>query len=193
MQLEALRQSFKQMNPDIGDEEWTFIASSFQELELGVKDFFLREGDHQPYIGFLNEGLIREYLIDEAGEEKSIRFIREHNYVTDYPTLLQGVPTSNYFMCMEPCSLILIPVERVQAAYDKYPALERFGRLIAEQVLIDLQNRIDDFQFLSAEERYLKFMKEHPDLFQRISLSHLASYLGIQRPSLSRIRKNIGR
>jgi hypothetical protein len=68
---------------------------------------------------------------------------------------------------------------------------ERNGRLIAEEVLRQQQRRIESFQFDSAEQRYLDFIKEHPELFNRVSLTHLSSFLGIERPSLSRIRKRI--
>jgi hypothetical protein len=77
--------------------------------------------------------------------------------------------------------------------YEKYKGLERFGRLIAEETLKYQQKRIEEFQFLNAEERYNKFIKEYPELFNRISLTHLASFLGMKRPSLSRIRKKMAK
>jgi CRP-like cAMP-binding protein len=167
------------------------LAQGLSALSLKRKDLFLEAGTQQAYIGFLNQGLIREYTVDEKGEEKTVWFFREHGFVTDYPSLLRDIPTRSNFVCLEDSDLILIPHRVIFASYLEYPAFERFGRLVAEQVLIQLQNRIDDFQFLSAEERYLKFMHTYPDLFQRVSLTHLASYLGIQRPSLSRIRKKL--
>jgi CRP/FNR family transcriptional regulator len=191
MDTDSLRKAFTQLNPYIGDEEWRFVSASFTSLSLKRKDYYLQEGDQQRFIGFLNKGLIREFTIDEAGNENTIWFFRENNFVVDYPSLLRGIPTRNFFRCLEACELILIPHQVIVESYQKYPAFDRFGRLIAEQVLVQLQDRIDDFHFLSAEERYLKFMETHPDLFQRISLTHLASYLGIQRPSLSRIRKKL--
>jgi DNA-binding MarR family transcriptional regulator len=53
------------------------------------------------------------------------------------------------------------------------------------------QRRIESFLFENAETRYLDFIKENPDLFNRVSLSYLASYLGIERQSLTRIRKKL--
>jgi CRP-like cAMP-binding protein len=77
--------------------------------------------------------------------------------------------------------------------YQQSPKFERYGRLIAEEILKRQQTRIESFIFQTAEERYLDFMKQHPALFNRISLSHLCSYLGIERQSLTRIRQKLAR
>ncbi|WP_223788686.1 hypothetical protein [Marinicella meishanensis] len=50
---------------------------------------------------------------------------------------------------------------------------------------------MDRYRRLSAEEHYLALLKDKPKLVQRISQYHLASYLGIQPQSLSRIRKRL--
>jgi hypothetical protein len=63
--------------------------------------------------------------------------------------------------------------------------------LIAEQILIKKQERIESFLFENAEERYLKFVENHSNIINRISVSHLSSYLGIERQSLTRIRKKL--
>jgi hypothetical protein len=68
-----------------------------------------------------------------------------------------------------------------------------FATLIAEEVLMSQQKRIESFLFDNAETRYLDFVRENPDVFNRISLSHLSSYLGIERQSLTRIRKKLTR
>lgn len=87
----------------------------------------------------------------------------------------------------------MLSYQHIQVGYNQFAGLERYGRLIAEEVLKMLQKRVESFQFETAEIRYLNFISQHPALFNRISLTHLASFLGIERPSLSRIRSNIAR
>ncbi|MBL4649747.1 MAG: hypothetical protein JKY03_08450 [Aureispira sp.] len=87
--------------------------------------------------------------------------------------------------------MVTLPYRHIQEGYRRYENLERYGRLIAEEILQQKQQRIESFQFYKAEQRYLQFRDENPSLFNRISLTHLASYLGIERPSLSRIRKKL--
>lgn len=85
----------------------------------------------------------------------------------------------------------MVSYHHIQQGYDQFIGFERNGRLIAEAILQQQQRRIESFQFDSAEQRYLDFIQENPGLFNRISLTNLSSYLGIERPSLSRIRKKI--
>jgi len=68
---------------------------------------------------------------------------------------------------------------------------ECFGRLLAQEAFNIAIERAESFLFLSPEERYLQLIKNHPDIFNNIPLYHISSYLGIQGPSLSRIRKRL--
>jgi CRP-like cAMP-binding protein len=81
----------------------------------------------------------------------------------------------------------------MQWAYKTFPKFEKYGRLITEEILKMQQHRIESFIFQTAEERYLDFIKQNPDLYNRISLSHLCSYLGIERQTLTRIRQKLAR
>mgnify|MGYP001796864555 FL=1 len=60
-----------------------------------------------------------------------------------------------------------------------------------ERALTILNDRVENFLFNTPEERYVKFRTEQPDLMERVSLTHLASFLGVERQSLSRIRKRL--
>lgn len=186
-----LKSSFLNLNPGIKDAEWSTIENELIEIKKKRKEILFEEGKPQNAIAFITQGLVREYFIDKDGNVHTVWFFKEHQFVTDYSAFLQNIPSKNTFICLEPTEIILIPRDTIIKAYNSYPSFERFGRLIAEQVLVQLQDRIDDFHFLSAEERYLKYIQKYPDLFQRISLTNLSSFLGIQRQSLSRIRKNL--
>jgi hypothetical protein len=78
----------------------------------------------------------------------------------------------------------------MQEGYQKYKNIEKYGRLVAEEVVVLKQSRIESFLFENAEQRYLNFISTNPNLFNRISLTYLSSFLGIERQSLSRIRKS---
>ncbi|HMM12614.1 MAG TPA: hypothetical protein PKE03_11020 [Bacteroidales bacterium] len=92
---------------------------------------------------------------------------------------------------MEDTRLVLLSYEDMQRSYAQIPAFEKYGRLVAEEILKMQQQRIESFVFQTAEERYLDFMKQYPDLYNRVSLSHLCSYLGIERQTLTRIRQKL--
>ena len=76
-------------------------------------------------------------------------------------------------------------------AYERSPKFERFGRLIAEEAVQFLQGRVESFLFKTATERYLEFIEKENDLFNRLSVEHIATFLGVERQSLTRIRKKL--
>ena len=189
--LEAFQQSVVGIHPHLSQAAWDYLQSHIEIRSLNKKDYFIKDGQIQRSIGYVAEGLLRGYYIDDKGDEVTIRFVPEGRYATHYSALLRQEASRYYFQCLEQSTLVLLPLEVIQKGYDDYKGLERFGRLIAENILQMQQGRIEQFQFMNAEQRYVQFVEEYPLLFNRVSLSHLSTYLGIQRPSLSRIRKKI--
>ncbi len=184
-------EQFRLICPTITDEELAFIALQLSVNKYENKAHYLKDGQVQTGMGFLVEGLVRAYYIDEKGNDISTWFIKEKEYVTDYPAFIRQSPAKMNFQCIEPCVIVNLPYQHMQAGYTQYKNIERYGRLVAEEVVVMQQSRIESFLFENAEQRYLNFMEQNPLLFNRISLTYLASYLGIERQSLSRIRKSL--
>ena len=190
-ELALFKKAFLVMNPDIPDEAWDHVVQHCSFQTVPRKEYLLEAGTPQPGIQFLTEGLVRGYYLNGKGEEMTFYFINHHGWVTDYAALLEQQPSLYYFQALESSKFITLSYEGMQSGYATYASLQKFGRLIAEHILIGQQRRIESFQFHTAEERYLAFMEEHPALYNRISLTHLSSYLGIQRQSLTRIRQKL--
>ena len=189
--IASYHQAIMQINPAVTDEEWAYFQQGLTIHMFKPRSFFIEAGKSNHQLGFITSGLIRGYYVNDAGEEITILFSTENQWVTDYPSMLAGKPSRYNYQCLEPTTLITVSYAHIRAGYDRYVGFERNGRLIAELILTQQQRRIESFQFETAEQRYLDFMGENPDLFNRISLTHLSSYLGIERPSLSRIRRKL--
>ena len=183
--------SYKKISPELTDEELEFVKSNISILKLKKKQILIHENEIQKSIAFIYSGLIRSYFIDENGKEINNAFFSENEFVTDYLSFIKQQKTKYTFECLEDCILISIPFETVEIAYDKYKNFANFGRKIAEWALENRTKKYESFLFETAEERYLRFIAENRPILNRISLSHLASYLGIERQSLSRIRSKI--
>jgi CRP-like cAMP-binding protein len=183
--------SFQAICPNATIEELNYLESGLSVVELKPKHFFIHANTMQKEIGFVYSGLLRAFYIDNNGNEISVNFIRENRYATHYSAFITQTPSKYYFQCLEPTVLVTISYKHIQEGYERFPIFERYGRLVAEAVLKIQQKRIEGFLFDNAETRYLDFIKENPDLFNRVSLSYLASYLGIERQSLTRIRKKL--
>ncbi|WP_183572391.1 Crp/Fnr family transcriptional regulator [Mucilaginibacter sp. X5P1] len=189
--IEIYRKVLNELNPKVSADEWDYFKTGLAVKKLKSREFFIESGKRNHLLGFVTSGLIRAFYINHLGEDITISFIKEFEYATDYPSLLVKKPSRYNFQCLEPTTVVTVPYHHIQNGYEKFAGFERNGRLIAEDVLKRQQSRIESFQFDNAEHRYLDFVKKNPELFNRISLTHLSSYLGIERPSLSRIRKKI--
>ncbi len=183
--------SVKVLCPNVTDEELSQFAPKLTIKELKKKEIFLHSGKIQKEIGFITGGLVRSFFVNQAGDEINVGFYAEGDYVTHYPAFITQKPVRYTIQCLEPTNLVCLSYENMQWIYENLTGFERYGRLVAEEILKRQQARIESFIFETAEERYLDFIKYHPTLFNRVSLSHLCSFLGIERQSLTRIRQKL--
>lgn len=173
------------------EAELAFMRKYLSVICLKKGEFYLQNGEVQTNMGFLHHGLLRRFYVNEKGSEITTGFTKEQEYATDYPAFIRQKPTKYFMQCLEPTVIVNLPYEVIMQSYSNSKNSEKQGRLIAEKVLTILSDRVEGFLFNTAEERYLNFIAENPNLMNRISLTHLASFLGIERQSLSRIRKKI--
>jgi len=172
------------------EEEWRVHQSMLVRRFLKRGEFILRGGEVCNHVTFLNKGFVRVYnIIDE--EELTVNFGFDGNYVTDYSSFVSRQPSVDFIVAMEDMEILQLSHADMHAAFDKYPVWQKFGRLIAEYILIFATERSRSFLFLTPEERYLKLMKDRPKVIANVPLKYIASYLGITPEALSRIRKRM--
>ena len=177
--------------PALSDDELSLLASKLTFKELKKKDIFLQPGKVQKEIGFIVQGLVRSFYIDNNGNEITVGFYKEGDYATHYPAYITRQQSLYTIQSLEPTGMVCLAYEDQQWIYQQSANFERYGRLVTEEILKRQQARIESFIFETAEQRYLSFIDTHPGLFNRISLSHLCSFLGIERQSLTRIRQKL--
>lgn len=177
--------------PELTEQELTLFSEKLSVITFQKKEIFIQSGQVQQSVGFIVSGLIRSYYVDDNGNEKTVRFYAERDYATHYTAFITQQPCKYTFQCLENTVLVLLSYENMQLTYRHIPTFEKYGRLVAEEILKMQQQRIESFVFQTAKERYIDFMKQRPDLNNRVSLSHLCSYLGIERQTLTRIRQKL--
>ena len=173
------------------DEEFNICTKFFISRKLKKHQFLLNEGDVCKYVGFINSGCLREYSIDNKGVEHIIQFAIEDWWVSDLHSFLSGLPATFNIDALHDSEVLLIEKSAREELLNSCPKMERFFRLLIESNHVATQQRIADSLSTSAEERYLKFIKTYPKLFEQVPQNHIASYLGITPQSLSRIRKEL--
>lgn len=189
--VETYLQTMVAMCPDLKDAHLDYFRPKLFVSRYKAKTNLFEHAQVHQKVGFVLEGLIRAFYTDDKGDEISSWFVSEFEFVTDYPAFLTGKPSMFCFEALEPVTVVWLPKDAIFQAYSDFHAFEKYGRLIAEGVILMQQARIESFLFKSAKQRYLEFDSTCPNVIHRISLAHLASYIGIERQSLTRIRKEL--
>ena len=184
-------ESYLRICPELKEDELKFIKDNLSITEFKKKELYLKSGQVQKEMGFVYKGLLKSYYVDNQGKKVTISFINESFYAADYPSFIQQKPSKYYIETIEPTVMVNLSYIAIQKAYKRYKNFEKYGRLISEQILLKKQDRIESFLFENAEERYVRFIQKNQDILSRISISDLSSYLGIERQSLTRIRKKL--
>ncbi|MGO3267212.1 MAG: Crp/Fnr family transcriptional regulator [Sphingobacteriaceae bacterium] len=175
---------------DLDAKEAACVKLLFKEKSLKKGDYFLAEGQVCKQVGFIVKGLIR-YYINDQGEDKVYAFGQENDFVCNNESFIPQIPSTKNIQALEDCEILQISYNDLQTLYKSIRQGERFGRLVIEQVFIQTLGDLSSFYVDTPEFRYEKFLRKHPDLQQRISQYHIASYVGVKPQSLSRIRKRI--
>jgi CRP-like cAMP-binding protein len=173
------------------DLEQSFRYSNVRHYKKG--DYVLRMGEYCRFIGFLNSGLIVSTIITDDGKEIASNFTPENCFFTYTEGISGNMPSHKNFIALEDCEMLILEKEKLPLIFSINPKFETlFTQILAEElknVLLTEQNN----RTLSAENRYLQFIATYPDAFNRIPLKYIAGYLGIEPPSLSRLRKRLSR
>jgi len=185
-QLISSIKSFIELSED--DLDW--IKKLWQETTVRKGAFFLAEGQICRQVGFIMSGLMR-YYINHEGEDKTYAFAKENDFVCNNESFIPQVPSTKIIQALEDCEILQISHDDLQLFYKTVRQGERLGRLVIEQVFIQTLQDLGSFYTDTPESRYERFTVKHPDLLQRISQYHIASYVGVKPQSLSRIRKRI--
>ena len=172
------------------EEDCSLFEPFLKTKQLLTKEHFLTEGKTCQEIGFVNRGSFRTYYLSDD-KEINIRFVFENDFVVEYDSFLEAKPSKYFIEALEDSEIVTFNLQALLNAYHQSHNWERFGRLMAEQSYKLTTKRVESFLFLDGEQRYLDLLKNEPQIFNRIPLYHIASYLGIERESLSRLRKKI--
>jgi CRP-like cAMP-binding protein len=173
------------------DEEFDFCKTLFSPKKLRKRQYLLQDGDVCKYTAFVEKGMLRTYTIDEKGNEPILQFSMEGWWVADLYSFFTGEPSQFNVEALEDCELLLITEPSWNILLEKIPALERYFRILIQNNLIATQRRLMGTMSETAEEKYLKLIKNFPGCIQRVPQHMIASYLGITRETLSRTRSHL--
>jgi CRP-like cAMP-binding protein len=171
------------------EEEKDAIVSLnlFHSVKKGT--ILLKEGQRTKESYFVLKGCIRTYYLIDS-EEKTTAFYTEMEALTP-PCVVSKTPSEYYIGCIEDCILLVSNSDMEAEVNNKFPKFDVMCRKLSEELLAQQRIDFDEFKTSSPEQRYLNLLQNKPDLIQRVPQHQLASYLGIQPQSLSRLRARI--
>lgn len=174
---------------DLTTEEVEVVRAVSTGKKIRKRQYLLQEGDVCHYNCFIVKGCLRLYRIGEGGTEHILRFGIADWWISDQESYNTGKPSKNNIDALENCEVILIDKQDFVHLKASIPKFSSFTEKLKARSYDASQNRILSNISDTAEAKYLNFTTNFPDIFNRVPLHMIASYLGVSRETLSRIRK----
>jgi CRP-like cAMP-binding protein len=175
----------------ITPEDESVILSAFEPCSIKKRKSLLVPGKTCKYLYFITTGCLRSYYIDSKGIEHIYQIRMDNSWISDLESFFRQVPSKYNIEALEDTQMLRISYKRLEQLYEEVPKLERYFRILFQKAYINALKRLNANMWETAMDRYNDMLKEHPQMFQRVPLIYIASYLGITPESLSRIRKRI--
>ncbi|MEM7036669.1 MAG: Crp/Fnr family transcriptional regulator [Bacteroidota bacterium] len=182
------------IDTQFSDDEWNDYAQHWEAVDFEKNEHLIRAGEVEQYLYHVHSGIIRGYTLHE-GQELTGGF----SYDGDFSGAIDSLYTAQKetrlnLQALDLTHCVRIHRDQLDALYDQYHWLERFGRRFAEKIAVGLGLREVAVLSYSAEERFDRLWNNAPRVFQLVPQKHLASYLGMTPETFSRIRrKRLGR
>lgn len=136
---------------------------------------------------FIQKGLLRTYFFKE-GKEITEYFSAENEWVNSPRSFMQQKKDIYYIDALEHTDCFCLNVKDLGFLFDNFPEMERYARLSMGTVFGHYLERITSMRFATAKEKYQHFCETYNDIYHRLPLGMVSSYLGIAQETLSRIR-----
>ncbi len=178
---------FDQLNA----QQIDLIKASISVVDLQTDEYFSQAGQTANKIAFVNEGILRVCYYNKDAEQITRYFIDEHNFAVDLNSYNGQIPSTEYIQAIMPTQLLVLSRSAMENLSNTIVNWDKIIGKISNKALMEKVNRISPMLAEDAKTRYLAFFDRFPSLANRIPLNYLASYIGITKNSLSRIRKEI--
>lgn len=175
---------------DLSDKEQQHLLSKVRYRSYLKGQYVLQQGDVCTHKSFVISGCLKTFHLDSNGQEHVLMFAIENCWTSDLESFITQAPSYYHVQCLEDTMLAQLSFNDLEQLYHDIPKLERLFRIVVQKEFTASQCRIIDNNSLSAKEQYLEFRKRYPEIEQRVPQYLIASYLGITKEFLSKIRNH---
>ena len=184
--MELVRATIQRYVP-LTDAQWETIRAHWHVRELERGELFTPLGRVEDRFGIVERGVLR-MSFPYDGEDVCIGFSYDGSWCGVYDAFVTRKPARFEVKAMTPCTVHVIHHTDLQHLYATEPAMERFGRLILEELLVGRATREIEQLSLGADERFDRFMRRSAHLLQLVPQKDIASYLRMTPETFSRLR-----
>jgi CRP-like cAMP-binding protein len=170
------------------NEDYELIESVALFKKLRKRQYLLQAGDVWRFNAFVCKGFLRNYYVDDKGQDHIIQFAPENNWTGDRESMDSGLPSKYNVDALEDSEILLLSKEDFEMIRKTIPAFNDFVNESLKKNAVVLQERIHANISLSAEEKYSDFISKYPSISNRVPLHMIASYLGVSAETISRVR-----
>ncbi|WP_293907667.1 Crp/Fnr family transcriptional regulator [Sphingobacterium sp. UBA5670] len=175
---------------DIKEESLEILLSNLKELSVPKKAILIQPDRSDRNIYFVENGIARAYTVRD-GKEVTSWFSKEGDLL--YSTNSFHGPVSGYesetVQILEDSVLYFMPIDQLEVLCRSHIDIANWMRYVHQKAFLEMERRLINRFYLSAEKRYEDFMANHSKLIQRVNLGYIASYLGISHVTLCSLRK----
>lgn len=175
----------------ISDEEFENASTYFREVRLEKGESLLQEGNVCKQMAFVTRGVLRTFYLNHKAQEITHCFRTAGMFASAYRSFVLQEPSFLSITALEYVELILIDYDHLQKLYQTSLVWQRIGRILAERAYIEMEDYATVLNNELAIEKYQRLLKEQPEVIQKSNVEHIATYLGVTRRTLSRIRQEV--
>jgi CRP-like cAMP-binding protein len=184
--LERLRQYVSDYVA-LTDDDFSMLAARIVVRNFDKHAQLIQPGEVERYMNFVVNGLVRQYFYKGRTEVVTV-LAREGELISASASFLSGEP-SNYFVeTLEPTTLLSLAREDLEEVYRQSPGVERVGRLMTTQFVLQKEEWEQGYMRMDTRERFIRFVEKDPGLVQRVPQKYLASYLNMKPETFSRLK-----
>ncbi|MFC3809325.1 Crp/Fnr family transcriptional regulator [Lacihabitans lacunae] len=176
---------------DLTEREWLFFSTNLKIKAYKAKTQIVKEGSVAKNIYFIESGLVRTYHL-HAGKEINTYFACDHQFISTFSSFINQSPSFETLETIQDSVVYELSYQFLNQMYKESRKFEKLGRILAEKNYLCVLDRTYTMQTKTAKEKYLDFIQNYDEkILRNVPQYQIASFLGIEPESLSRIRKEI--
>ncbi|MCU0319400.1 MAG: Crp/Fnr family transcriptional regulator [Flavobacteriales bacterium] len=187
--MELVRRTIERYVP-LTQEEWEMVAPHWHQRQFKRGAFIAQVGQCERWFSIVESG-VQRLFVEHDGSEACLAFAYDGSWCGDLDSILRRAPGRFNVQALTHSVLWSIEASMLFQLYERLPVMQRFGRLILEELLVGRATREIEQLTLSAAERFDRLMQRSPHLLQLVPQKDIASYLGMTPETFSRLRARV--